>query len=58
MPDKSHKKRTSSLGEDSPAPVAGNSESKDSLMRKSMSESLSFADSSFSAAELPSAKYF
>jgi len=58
MPDKSHKKRTSSLGEDSPAPVAGKSESKDNLMRKSMSESLSFADSSFSAAELPSAKYF
>jgi len=51
MPDKSHK-RTSSLSEDSP----GNS--KDSLMRKSMSESLNLADCNLSAVEIPTAKYF
>eukprot|EP00090_Calanus_glacialis_P002506 TRINITY_DN11880_c0_g1_i1.p1 TRINITY_DN11880_c0_g1~~TRINITY_DN11880_c0_g1_i1.p1 ORF type:complete len:656 (-),score=205.40 TRINITY_DN11880_c0_g1_i1:231-2198(-) len=60
MPEKSQKKRTNSIEEDSQVPgTSGKAgESSDSMMRKSMSESLSLADSSLSALEIPTAKYF
>ena len=60
MPEKNQKKRTNSIEEDSQVPgTSGKAgESSDSMMRKSMSESLSLADSSLSALEIPTAKYF
>eukprot|EP00092_Neocalanus_flemingeri_P027098 GFUD01029385.1.p1 GENE.GFUD01029385.1~~GFUD01029385.1.p1 ORF type:complete len:656 (+),score=193.67 GFUD01029385.1:322-2289(+) len=60
MPEKIHKKRTSSLSEDSQVPGAGvkMGESRDTMIRKSMSESINLADCSLSALEIPTAKYF
>jgi len=57
MPEKSNKKRTSSLSEDTEV-VGTRVDSSDFSMRKSMSDNISLAECSLSPLEFPTAKYF
>jgi len=61
MPEKSLKKRTSSLDEEisvNTRSKSGDTTKEEKGIRKSVSETLSLADTSLSALELPAAKYF
>jgi len=57
MPEKSNKKRTSSLSEDTDV-VGTRVGSSDFSIRKSMSDNISLAECSLSPVEIPTAKYF